>query len=53
MAALFARLFMRPDATRPVMWLLEHFPRLLTEGARLSGKTAALRGARQFDTAHP
>jgi flavin-dependent dehydrogenase len=44
-AALFARLFMRPASTRCAVALLQRFPRLLSEGARWSGKAQALRGA--------
>jgi menaquinone-9 beta-reductase len=51
MAALFAHLFMRPVPTRIATELLEHFPQLLTEGARWSGKAEPLRGARRFDAA--
>lgn len=51
LAALFAHLFMRPVSTRIATQLLEHFPQLLTEGARWSGKTEPLRDARQFDVA--
>jgi flavin-dependent dehydrogenase len=38
-AAAFAHLSMRPRATATALPLLERFPRLLTFGARLSGKT--------------
>jgi hypothetical protein len=51
MAALFAHLFMRPASTRVATTLLQRLPRLLTEGARWSGKTEPLRGARAFDAA--
>ncbi|MBL1260741.1 MAG: NAD(P)/FAD-dependent oxidoreductase [Thiotrichaceae bacterium] len=43
-SALFAHLFMRPLTTRIATGLLQHFPQLLTEGARWSGKTEPLRG---------
>jgi len=51
MAALFAHLFMRPASTRVATTLLQRLPHLLTEGARWSGKTEPLRGARAFDAA--
>ena len=50
-AALFAHLFMRPVSTRIAVRLLKHFPQLLTEGARWSGKAEPLRGADQFGVA--
>jgi menaquinone-9 beta-reductase len=49
MAAFFAHLFMRPVPTRIAAGLLERFPRLLTEGARWSGKAEPLRGAHPFE----
>lgn len=48
LAALFAHLFMRPVSTRIVTGMLERFPRLLSEGARWSGKAEPFRGARQL-----
>jgi menaquinone-9 beta-reductase len=42
-AALFARVFTRPIATRIAAALVERFPQLLSEGARWSGKTQTLR----------
>ncbi|NDU85600.1 MAG: NAD(P)/FAD-dependent oxidoreductase [Ferrovum sp.] len=42
LATLFAHLFMRPLTSHMVMGLLGHFPRLLTEGARWSGKADPL-----------
>ena len=51
MAALFAHLFMRPASTRVATTLLKRLPQLLTDGARWSGKTEPLRGARAFDAA--
>lgn len=51
MAALFAHLFMRPASTRVATTLLKRLPQLLTEGARWSGKTEPLRGARAFHAA--
>lgn len=50
-AALFAHLFMRPVTSHIVTGCLERFPRLLTEGARWSGKTETFRHARRFDVA--
>jgi flavin-dependent dehydrogenase len=41
-AALFARLAMRPSAVATVLPLLRAFPRILTLGARLSGKTTEI-----------
>jgi menaquinone-9 beta-reductase len=43
-AAVFARVFTRPIATRIATTLLERFPQLLSEGARWSGKSQPLRG---------
>jgi hypothetical protein len=37
-AAMFSRLAMRPWAIRLMGWVLKHFPRVLTWGAKLSGK---------------
>ena len=51
LAALFAHLFMRPTCTRMAADMLERVPQLLTWGARWSGKTDRLRGAREFDVA--
>ena len=53
MAALFAHLFMRPASTRVATTLLQRLPQLLTEGARWSGKTEPLRGARASAAARP
>ena len=50
-AALYAHLFMRPMTSRMVTGWLERFPRLLTEGARWSGKAEPLHGARTLDPA--
>jgi flavin-dependent dehydrogenase len=50
-AALFAHLFMRPVSTSIAVRLLKHFPPLLTEGARWSGKAEPLRAADQFGVA--
>jgi flavin-dependent dehydrogenase len=50
-AAALAHLFMRPRSTRFATALLERFPRLLTEGARWSGKTTRLRATSRFDMA--
>ena len=50
-AAAFAHVFMRPVSTRIAATLLEHFPQLLTEGARWTGKAEPLRGTRSFDGA--
>jgi len=50
-AAAFAHVFMRPVSTRIAATLLEHFPQLLTEGARWTGKAEPLRGTRSFDRA--
>jgi hypothetical protein len=50
-AAALAHLFMRPASTRIATTLLQRFPKLLTEGARWSGKTTPLRAARPFDLA--
>lgn len=47
-AAAFAHLFMRPVSTRIAATLLEHFPKLLTEGARWTGKAERLRSTRSF-----
>lgn len=49
LAALFAHMFMRPFAAQMVTGWLERFPRLLTEGARWSGKTESLRLAHIFE----
>lgn len=49
LAAVFAHLFMRPAASHIVTGWLERLPRLLTEGARWSGKAESFRPARQFD----
>jgi hypothetical protein len=35
---MFSRLAMRPWAIRLMGWVLKHFPRVLTWGAKLSGK---------------
>jgi hypothetical protein len=43
--------FMRPVSTRIAATLPEHFPQLLTEGARWTGKAAPLRGTRSFERA--
>ena len=48
-AAAFAHSFMRPISTRIAATLLEVFPKLLTEGARWTGKADPLRGTRLFD----
>ncbi|MBI2801106.1 MAG: FAD-dependent monooxygenase [Gammaproteobacteria bacterium] len=48
-AALFAQLFMRPLPTRVATRVLQYFPRLLTAGARWSGKSEPLRISRQVD----
>jgi flavin-dependent dehydrogenase len=50
-AAAFAHVFMRPVSTRIAATLLEHFPRLLSEGARWTGKAEPLRSTRSFDRA--
>jgi flavin-dependent dehydrogenase len=50
-AAAFAHVFMRPVSTRIAVTLLEHFPRLLSEGARWTGKAEPLRGTRSLDGA--
>ena len=50
-AAAFAHIFMRPVSTRIAATLLERFPRLLTEGARWTGKAEPLRGTRTFGRA--
>jgi flavin-dependent dehydrogenase len=50
-AAAFAHVFMRPFSTRIAATLLEHFPRLLTEGARWTGKSEPLRSMRSFNRA--
>ena len=50
-AAAFAHVFMRPVSTRIAATLLKHFPQLLTEGARWTGKADPLRGTRSFDGA--
>jgi len=50
-AAAFAHVFMRPVSTRIAVTLLEHFPQLLTEGARWTGKAEPLRSTRSFDRA--
>jgi menaquinone-9 beta-reductase len=50
-AATFAHVFMRPVSTRIAATLLEHFPQLLTEGARWAGKAEPLRSTRSFDRA--
>jgi flavin-dependent dehydrogenase len=50
-AAAFAHVFMRPGPTRVAATLLEHFPGLLTEGARWTGKAEPLRNTRSFDRA--
>ena len=50
-AAAFAHLFMRPASTRIATTLLDHFPQLLTAGARWTGKAEPLRGTRSFDGA--
>src|SRR5664279_1596164 len=50
-AAAFAHVFMRPVSTRIAATLLEHFPQLLTVGARWTGKADPLRGTRSFDEA--
>jgi len=50
-AAAFAHIFMRPVSTRIAAALLERFPRLLTEGARWTGKAEPLRGTRSFGPA--
>jgi flavin-dependent dehydrogenase len=50
-AAVFAHLFMRPVSTRIAVRVLKHFPQLLTEGARWSGKAEPLRAAAQFGVA--
>ena len=47
-AAALAHLFMRPLSTRAAATLLERFPRLLTAGARWSGKTTTLRSTSDF-----
>jgi menaquinone-9 beta-reductase len=47
-AAVFAHVFMRPVSTRIAATLLEHFPQLLTEGARWTGKAEPLRSTRSF-----
>jgi flavin-dependent dehydrogenase len=51
LAAAFAHLFMRPLSTRVAAMLLERFPRLLTEGARWTGKAEPLRGGRNLSGA--
>ncbi|MBS1172388.1 MAG: dependent oxidoreductase, partial [Proteobacteria bacterium] len=51
LAAAFAHLFMRPVSTRVAAKLLEHFPRLLIEGARWTGKAEPLRGGRELSGA--
>ena len=48
-AAAFAHIFMRPVSTRIAATLLEVFPKLLTEGARWTGKADPLRGTRLLD----
>jgi flavin-dependent dehydrogenase len=50
-AAAFAHVFMRPVSTRIAATLLEHFPRLLSEGARWTGKAEPLRSTRSLDGA--
>ncbi len=47
-AAIFAHVFMRPVSTRIAATLLEQFPRLLTDGARWTGKATPLRSARSL-----
>lgn len=49
MASLFAHVFMQPVSTRIATTLLECFPKILTAGARWSGKAELLRGSRHFD----
>ena len=51
LAAAFAHLFMRPVSTRVAAKLLEHFPRLLIEGTRWTGKAERLRGGRELSGA--
>lgn len=51
LAALFAHLFMRPVSSHIVTGLLECFPRLLTEGARWSGKAEPFRRSYQAKAA--
>jgi menaquinone-9 beta-reductase len=48
-AAAFAHIFMRPVSARIAATLLEVFPKLLTEGARWTGKADPLHGTRSFD----
>jgi flavin-dependent dehydrogenase len=50
-AAAFAHVFMRPFSTRIATALLQQFPRLLTEGARWTGKAEPLRNTRSIDGA--
>jgi len=52
-AAAFAHVFMRPVSTRIAATLLGHFPQLLTEGARWTGKAEPLRSTRSFEGATP
>lgn len=47
-AAALAHVFMRPVSTRIATTLLEHFPQLLTEGARWTGKAEPLRSTRSL-----
>jgi flavin-dependent dehydrogenase len=47
-AAVCAHLFMQPASARSAARLLARFPRLLTAGARWSGKADLLRGAQMF-----
>lgn len=49
LAAVFAHVFMRPAASHIVTGWLERLPRLLTEGARWSGKAEPFRPARRID----
>jgi menaquinone-9 beta-reductase len=50
-ATVFAHVFMRPVSTRIAATLLEHFPQLLSEGARWTGKAEPLRSTRSFTRA--
>ncbi len=51
LAALFAHLFMRPVSSQIATGLLKRFPRLLTEGARWSGKAEPFRRSYQAEAA--